>query len=417
MAFTITNGQAAVYSASPDISGDLVIPATHNGVPVTSIADDGFIYCTGLTSVTIPSSVTAIGHFAFFDCTGLTSITIPNSVTSIGNQTFGGCTGLTSINIINSVTSIGSGAFDGCTGITTPLFDVSQTALVYYPPNLPATSYVIPNSVTRILDFAFNNCSNLTNISIPNSVIFIGKYSFSLCSGLTSVSIPNSVTSIGSYAFYDCKNLTAIAIPNTVTSIGSYAFYNCRSLTAIVIPNSVTSIGGNAFYGCTNLRNVFFHPGLFFGSSALGLLPNQIDITAGFNGTTVDNPAFISAIAAKLAANDAFISAVANRIVTATGNYGIAVKTELQSAITESRTAGINSVLSAPGSWNLYTAAQIQEMSVGHLVLTRNENGTFVLNYDIEQSADLIHWTPFQATSLPLNSLPTDKAFVRIRTR
>ena len=65
---------------------DLVIPNS-----VTSIGDNLFRYCTGLTSVTIPNSVTSIGQFAFLGCTGLTTITIPNSVTRIGDQAFYNC--------------------------------------------------------------------------------------------------------------------------------------------------------------------------------------------------------------------------------------------------------------------------------------------------------------------------------------
>ena len=64
---------------------------------VTTIGDQAFLGCTGLTEVTIPNSVTTIGEGAFYGCTGLTSVTIGNSVTSIGNYAFAGCTGLTSI--------------------------------------------------------------------------------------------------------------------------------------------------------------------------------------------------------------------------------------------------------------------------------------------------------------------------------
>jgi len=65
----------------------------------------------------------------------------------------------------------------------------------------------------------------------------------------------------------------------------------------------------------------------------------------------------------------------------------------------------------------LYTASQMQDMAIGELVLTKDANGAFVLNYDIEQSTDLQTWTPYQALSLPLTRLPTDKAFVRIKAK
>ncbi|MBE6619272.1 MAG: leucine-rich repeat domain-containing protein [Ruminococcaceae bacterium] len=84
----------------------------------TSIGDDAFWDCSGLTSITIGNNVTSVGKSAFSGCSGLTSITIPNSVTSIGRYAFYDCRGLTSITIPNSVTSIGNWAFSGCSGLT-----------------------------------------------------------------------------------------------------------------------------------------------------------------------------------------------------------------------------------------------------------------------------------------------------------
>ena len=202
---------------------------------VTSIGNQAFYGCSGMTSITIPNSVTSIGNSAFLGCSGLTSITIPSSVTSIDIQAFSGCSGLTSITIPSSVTSIGSSAFSGCSGLT---------------------SITIPSSVTSIGSSAFSGCSGLTSITIPSSMTCIGDCVFQNCSGLTSITIPSSVTSIGDCAFQHCSGLTSITIPSSVTSIGDYTFSYCHSLTTLMIPSSVTSIGSSTFYGCYQLQTV-----------------------------------------------------------------------------------------------------------------------------------------------------------------
>ena len=88
-----------------------------------------------------------------------------------------------------------------------------------------------------------------------------------------------------------------------------------------------------------------------------------------------------------------------------------------QSQYNLNRVNGRNDVINSPNSYDLYTTSQIQNMAIGDLVLTKNPNGSFNLNYDIEQSNDLQNWTTYQALSLPLTGLPTDKAFVRIKAK
>ena len=75
------------------------------------LGDYAFYCCSGLTSLTIPSSVTSISNHAFSGCSGLTSLTLPSGVTEIGWGAFSGCSGLTSLTIPSSVTSIGKNAF------------------------------------------------------------------------------------------------------------------------------------------------------------------------------------------------------------------------------------------------------------------------------------------------------------------
>ena len=135
----------------------------------------------------------------------------------------------------NGITRIGDYAFYECTRLT----EIS-----------------IPDSVTNIGDSAFYHCSRLTQISIPDSVTSIGSYAFCDCSSLTQISIPDSVTGIKGYTFYDCSSLTQISIPDSVTIIGNSAFSYCSSLTKISIPDSVISIGDSAFYHCSSLTEI-----------------------------------------------------------------------------------------------------------------------------------------------------------------
>ena len=86
------NTECILIDCSSSATGSLEIPSTYLGVPVTSIGNEAFRDCTGLTSITIPDSVTSIGVYAFYDCSSLSSVTIGDSVTSIGEYAFLECT-------------------------------------------------------------------------------------------------------------------------------------------------------------------------------------------------------------------------------------------------------------------------------------------------------------------------------------
>ncbi len=98
----------------------------------------------------------------------------------------------------------------------------------------------------------------MASLRIGNSVKSIGDYAFRDCTSLTDLAIPDSVTSIGYEAFGDCTSLTNVTIGNGVSSIGTAAFYYCTNLTSITIGNRVTGIGAHAFNGCSSLKGVYF---------------------------------------------------------------------------------------------------------------------------------------------------------------
>ena len=147
------------------------------------------------------------------------------------------------------VTSIGFRAFEECqelTSITIPdgVTSIDDRAFCECS---ELASITLPDSLTSIGDDAFVSCSKLTSITLPEGLTSIGCDAFDECSGLTSMTIPDSVTSIGYGAFYLCSGLTSIIIPDGVTSIGDWTFYGCSALTSITIPESVTSISDKAF--------------------------------------------------------------------------------------------------------------------------------------------------------------------------
>ncbi len=238
--------------------GNVVIPASINGLPVTCIADYAFSYSygspavTSITNITIPNTVTSIGNYAFSRCTALTNMTIPGSVTNIGYDAFNGCTALANITVPPGVAAIASEVFYGCTNLS---------------------NISIPDGVTRIGDAAFRSCRALTDVTLPKTVSTIGSAAFADCTSMTNIALPESATSMGSQCFSNCVALWNVTIPNGIINIESNTFYNCSSLTNVTIPDGLTRIGSYAFFGCGRLVNITIpgsvtdiESGVLFGS-------------------------------------------------------------------------------------------------------------------------------------------------------
>ncbi len=266
---------------------------------VTEIGSNAYSY-TNTVNITIPNSVTRIDDWAFYERRELVSIDLGNSVTSIGTSAFADCSALAGIHIPRSVISIGSDAFVVCSSLSyitveegNPVYDSRDNcnAIISTASNallVGCSSTIIPNTVTKIGDSAFDDRNGLINITIPTSVTVIDRGAF--CgAALERIDIPNSVTEVGDYAFSSCYNLSELTIGSGLTRIHTYSFYACSKMASItvsednpkydsrdgcnaiietasnkliygcattVIPNSVTSIGPYSFTSNYGLQQI-----------------------------------------------------------------------------------------------------------------------------------------------------------------
>ncbi len=220
--------------------GDVVIPDSIGGLPVTGIGSNAFAY-RPITTVSLPESVSVIGDNAFTECKKLTMIVLPDRLSHIGKSAFKGCEGLTDITIPAGVAVIESGAFRRCISLT---------------------NVVLSAGVQRIEIESFSGCRNLRRVIMHDGLVSIGNMAFKDCTGLASIIIPDSVVSIAGTAFKNCTNLSAIDLPKRLEVISHEIFAGCTRLARVAIPAGVIRIDSRAFAECTNLEEVVFPDGL-----------------------------------------------------------------------------------------------------------------------------------------------------------
>ena len=254
---------------------------------------------SSLKTVTINGGVICNGEFR--NCRNIESIFISGTTTSIGWHAFANCSNLKSLTISESVSYIADAAFNDCESIETLSYNTNAVTQQFREKKALKTIN-IGESVTKISNYAFFLCSNLTSVTIPNSVESIGESAFDNCCNLKNVSVPSSVKTIGDDAFclvvnvmysgtasgspwkacningtidgdfiYADKKLTKlvayigqggdVVIPESAKSIGDYAFSN-TDITSVKFHNGVDSIGWGAFSGCTGLASVVIPEGV-----------------------------------------------------------------------------------------------------------------------------------------------------------
>lgn len=212
---------------------------------VESIKERAFERCTLLESVVLPDGLTYIGKSAFTACTSLSSISLPSTLLQIDDQAFEFCNALETIEFSEELTSIGYMAFGRCTALK---------------------EVFIPKGISSIGNEAFGACVSLTKIEVDienrkyqsidgnlyskDGSVFI---QYALAKTDESFVIPNGVSVIKAWAFEECTSLKSVTLPSTLTELCDGVFRKCTSLEFVNVPLSVVKMGRYVFDGCENL--------------------------------------------------------------------------------------------------------------------------------------------------------------------
>ncbi len=320
-----TCGENLTWSLDVD-SGELVISGTGDmdfGLEDIVPWDE---YKDKIVEVTVANGVTSVDSYSFADCLNLSKVLFPESLTKISSSAFVNCINLFDINLPENIIDIGFYAFYN-TGYYNTTSNWSDGVLYIQNYLIKANEaiegkYVIKAGTKILADYAFDNCTHITQVVFPDSVTRIGKYVFIYCNNLTNVDLGRGLKYIGTASFDICEKLKSILIPasvicieiaedstnfcrcsaletfmvesgnkyyssdsygvlfdknqttlikypegsgnvsykipESVTSVEDAAFDNCSNLTSVYIPKSVTYIGNCSFMTCDALKDVYY---------------------------------------------------------------------------------------------------------------------------------------------------------------
>jgi len=268
-----------------------------------AIESGAFKNCRQMRSVSIPDSVVSIGPRAFAGCRDslFDMRTIPGvrlvdgwaigvspsfsgtmdlmGVRGIADEAFRDCKGLTDVTFPRGQIHIGQDAFAGCDQVlcTNKIPGVTFVANHLLSVNSSYKGSIDLTGVNSIVDGAFLNCSDLTDVTFPNNLEIIGEYTFQGCSSLTKVAIPDSVTFIGKRAFGGCSRLSSVEIGRGVARIDVDAFYGCRQ-----IKNFTVSADNPCYKSAAGMLLTKDGKTLLYGVNGDIVIPDGVETVAPF---------------------------------------------------------------------------------------------------------------------------------------
>jgi len=253
--FIVYSSYAELIGMNEDVE-NVVIPDSVDKKKVTVIRDGAFYQRECIKSVKISANIEKIGYEAFCG-TGISEITIPDNVKEVESRAFASCNNLKKITVSDAV-SVDEGAFEDCGFINEPdsffLSRETEEGICYRE----YLDYAVITGGLEAVDGVITIPSELGGLPVTK----IGYDSFRWSEGIEKIVMPDTVTEIEYYAFNECANLKTIVFSKNLKVIGESAFGGCSAIKEILLPESLEEIGCEAFYNCNGLSEVVFPDGI-----------------------------------------------------------------------------------------------------------------------------------------------------------
>lgn len=191
-----------------------------------------------------------ICHNTFGECTSLKQLSLPINCTIIYNP-FIQCT-------IENIEIDPRQGYLFADGFLTSNGEDGECELIGYYGKEKHVK--VPEEVTEICTYAFDNNSTMETIVLPAKLKYIGRSAFCECSGLKSIAIPSEVSMIGEFGFGLCENLSQVIIEGPIKTLELGIFCSCKSLESVVLPRSLRYIEDSAFSDCCSLKTIMLPP-------------------------------------------------------------------------------------------------------------------------------------------------------------
>jgi hypothetical protein len=211
--YTNNNGAITITGYKGD-GGNVVIPGTIDGLPVTTIGDNALSFINPLSE---QGNLTGLSN--------MTGVTIPDSVTDLGYAAFAGCPNLAAVTIGKGITQIKGGAETGAWGTFQWCSSLGRVT--------------IPDNVTNIGDGVgtkggpfgvFAGCESLTNVIFGKGLAYLGNGTFTYCNNLLGVYFRGNAPLFGASdypaptsPFFNATNAVVYYLPGTSGWGPSYA--------------------------------------------------------------------------------------------------------------------------------------------------------------------------------------------------